>query len=105
MGEFVVCSAAAAAAAAVFLFCAIFSIFSYLFVYFLSHFFMSGSFLSSFFPPEKSSRTPRKTEVNVWWVQGRTSPKFLYILLTPFCGLFVAAFGMLSISLPNTKKE
>jgi len=55
MGEFAVCSAALD----LFLFCAIFS---YLFVYFFSHIFMSGSFLSSFCPLEEEQQNSKKKQ-------------------------------------------
>jgi hypothetical protein len=53
MGEFVVRSAA------LFLFCAIFL---YLFVYFFSHFCVSGSFLSFFCPPEEEQQNSMKKQ-------------------------------------------
>ena len=54
VGEFV-----CLAAAALFIFC---TIFSYLFVYFFSYFFMSGSFLSSFRPPEEEYQNSKKKQ-------------------------------------------
>jgi hypothetical protein len=91
MGEFVVCSAAT-----LFL---LWAIFSYLFVNFFSHVFMSGSFLSSFCLPEEDYQNSKKnhelTYPCKWWIQGRTPPKSLYIRLTQFCRLDVAVFGTL----------
>jgi hypothetical protein len=53
----------------------------------------------------KVAKLQEKAEVNVWWIKGRTPPKPLYIRLTQFCRLVVAAFGILSISLPNKMKD